>query len=991
MIMDYKKVEPKKIDDIHWEIPIGTIPNMNVPGLVIASEKQIAKMQQDRTLIQCAGVATLPGIYKHAITLPDGHEGYGFPIGGVAALDYKEGGISPGGIGYDINCTHPEIKTFLEHGTWLKIKDLEDKWNKTNVKFSDLKNFDLNDTNLNFFMKREENGFLYEITSKTGHNIKVTADHPIFTKEGMKKVKHLNLDDTIIIHSFEGVEYKEPTDEIILTKESFEKVLDKIGVTSKGNAKRQVLNFINNLGIFPLKYDSKETPYLLKLIGFILGDGALSVSSIKQANFYANLEDLTEIKRDIEKLGFDTQNIFQRERKHKIRTNYGDREFYFKETSLHKKSVAFAALLIALGCPYGSKTHQEYRVPKWILKAQLWQKRLFLASFFGAELSTPKTLNKYNFYELQLNMSKYEPLKENAIDFLNDIRLMLLEFGIESHFPVEVRGYTYDGQKGKTVGLRLQILANPKNLLNFFEKIGYEYNKKKYRKACLAANYIRLKERVVKEREVIRLKAQEKYGQQVPVSEIVNELESRYATKQFIKHSVWSDYKGVRIAFDFMSFDKYCEDYSAGENGLAWSEIKEIKKIPYNGFVYDFNINDPNHNFIANNFIVSNCGVRLVRTNLQKEEMTKHLPALLDAVFRNVPSGVGSKGKVKVNTQADFDEVLKLGSRWAVEKEFGWKEDLKHLEEEGCLEQADPSKVSDDAKKRGMPQVGSLGAGNHFLEVQYVDKIYMPDVAKKFGIEHEGQVMFMIHTGSRGCGHQICSDYLRLMEKEYHSLIAKLPDRELVYAPSGSKMAEDYFAAMCAGANYAWANRQMILHWIRQSFEDTFKKEAETMGLNVVYDVCHNIAKVEEHDINGVKKKVYVHRKGATRAFGPGRKEIPADYRSVGQPVIIPGSMGTASYVLVGTEQAMKESFGSTAHGAGREMSRNEALRRYTGDSVRHELEKRNILIRAATKSVIAEEAPGAYKDIDEVARVSDQAGIGKIVARLVPMGVAKG
>jgi tRNA-splicing ligase RtcB len=386
-----------------------------------------------------------------------------------------------------------------------------------------------------------------------------------------------------------------------------------------------------------------------------------------------------------------------------------------------------------------------------------------------------------------------------------------------------------------------------------------------------------------------------------------------------------------------------------------------------------------------------NCGVRLLRTNFAKEEMRKHLPAVLDAVFKNVPSGVGSKGKVKVNTMADFDEVLKLGSKWAVEKEFGWKEDLKHIEEEGCLSHADPSKVSDEAKKRGMPQVGSLGAGNHFLEIQYVDKIYQPEVAKTFGIEHEGQVMVMIHTGSRGCGHQICADYLRMMEREYHELIAKLPDRELVYAPSGSKMAEDYFAAMCCGANYAWANRQMILHWVRQSFEDVFKKEAEKMGLNLIYDVCHNIAKVEEHNIDGKMKKVYVHRKGATRAFGPGRPEIPADYRSVGQPVIIPGSMGTASYVLVGTEHAMKESFGSTAHGAGREMSRNEALRRYTGEGIKKELEARNILIRAATKSVIAEEAPGAYKDIDEVARVSDKAGIGKLVARLVPMGVAKG
>jgi tRNA-splicing ligase RtcB len=386
-----------------------------------------------------------------------------------------------------------------------------------------------------------------------------------------------------------------------------------------------------------------------------------------------------------------------------------------------------------------------------------------------------------------------------------------------------------------------------------------------------------------------------------------------------------------------------------------------------------------------------NCGVRLLRTNLQKEDVKKILPQLVESIFKNVPSGVGSKGKVKVSTMADLDDVLQLGSRWAVEKGFGWKEDLKHLEEEGCLEGANPALVSDFAKRRGMPQIGSLGAGNHFLEIQYVDKIYRANVAKLFGIEQEGQVMVMIHTGSRGLGHQVCSDYLREMERQFSHLIAKLPDRELVYAPSGSELAEKYFGAMCAAANFAWANRQMILHWVRESFEQVYKKDAETMGMSVVYDVAHNIAKVEEHTINGKKVRVYMHRKGATRSFGPGRPEIPADYRKVGQPVLIPGCMGTASYVLVGTERAMQETFGSTAHGAGRELSRHEALRRWRGETIKAELLKKGILIRAASWKGIAEEAPGAYKDIDEVARVSDAAGIGNMVARLVPMGVVKG
>lgn len=371
--------------------------------------------------------------------------------------------------------------------------------------------------------------------------------------------------------------------------------------------------------------------------------------------------------------------------------------------------------------------------------------------------------------------------------------------------------------------------------------------------------------------------------------------------------------------------------------------------------------------------------------------MKGKVAAVLDEMFKNVPSGVGSKGKVKVRNEGDFDDVLKLGAKWAVEKEYGWKKDLDHLEESGCMPQADASKVSSNAKQRGMPQLGSLGGGNHFLEIQRVDKIYDEEVAKSFGINAENQIMVMIHTGSRGLGHQVCSDYLREMERKYHDVIQKLPDRELVYAPAQSDMANAYFSAMAAAANFAWCNRQMIVHWVRESFASVFKQSPDALDMTIIYDVAHNIAKLEEHDIDNRSVKVFVHRKGATRAFPPKHKDVPKDYRSVGQPVIIPGSMGTASYVLVGTQQAMRESFGSTAHGAGREMSRSEATRRFEGRKVASDLEKSGILVRCASWEVVAEESPGAYKNIDEVCRVSDAAGIAKLVARLVPIGVVKG
>ncbi|MEM2907866.1 MAG: RtcB family protein [Candidatus Hadarchaeales archaeon] len=385
-----------------------------------------------------------------------------------------------------------------------------------------------------------------------------------------------------------------------------------------------------------------------------------------------------------------------------------------------------------------------------------------------------------------------------------------------------------------------------------------------------------------------------------------------------------------------------------------------------------------------------NCGVRLLRTCLSKEEVEPKLKQLVETLFRNVPSGLGSTGHVKL-TLAQLDEVLTHGAKWAVENGFGWPEDLERLEEGGCMAGADASKVSMSAKQRGFPQLGSLGSGNHFLEVQQVDKIYEPEVAKKFGIEREGQVMVMIHTGSRGLGHQVCSDYLRAMERVVRQYRIELPDRELVNVPFNSPEGQAYFSAMACAANYAWANRQMIVHWVRQSFEQVFKRDAESLGLHIVYDVAHNIAKLEEHRIDGEKRKVVVHRKGATRAFGPGHPDIPAIYRDVGQPVLIPGDMGTASYVLVGTEQAMRETFASTAHGSGRHLSRTAALKQFWGEDVKRELESKGIVVRAAKVSVIAEEAPQAYKDVDRVVKVSHDAGIARMVARLKPMGVAKG
>jgi len=379
----------------------------------------------------------------------------------------------------------------------------------------------------------------------------------------------------------------------------------------------------------------------------------------------------------------------------------------------------------------------------------------------------------------------------------------------------------------------------------------------------------------------------------------------------------------------------------------------------------------------------------LLRTNLIENQVRPKLRELLESIFTNVPSGLGEKGKIRLNF-SELDEVLSHGARWAAEKGYGKERDLEFLESNGNIKEANPDKVSNEAKKRGAPQLGTLGSGNHFLEIQKVDKIYLPEVAKVFGINQVGQITVMIHTGSRGLGHQVCTDYLRILENAFRSEIKKLPDRELVYAPAKTKECDDYFSAMSAAANYAWTNRQIIMHRIRESMIKILGMKEEDIGLQVVYDVAHNIGKIEIHEIEGRNVKVYIHRKGATRAFPPNHPEIPKEHQKVGQAIIMPGSMGTASYLLVGTETS-KITFHSTAHGAGRVSSRSAMVRTLKSEQVKSELERKGILIKAASWKGVVEEAPQAYKEIDEVARVSDEAGIGKRVARLVPLGVIKG
>jgi tRNA-splicing ligase RtcB (3'-phosphate/5'-hydroxy nucleic acid ligase) len=384
-----------------------------------------------------------------------------------------------------------------------------------------------------------------------------------------------------------------------------------------------------------------------------------------------------------------------------------------------------------------------------------------------------------------------------------------------------------------------------------------------------------------------------------------------------------------------------------------------------------------------------NCGVRLIRTNLTAEEVRPQQRAILDALYRLVPSGVGSKGPVTLRG-GEVDEVLAGGARWAVEHGYGRAEDLSVQEEEGRMADANPSAVGDDARKRGGRQLGTLGSGNHFLEVQAVDEVFHPEFAAAMGLER-GRVVVMLHTGSRGLGHQVATDYIRTMDDRLRREGVVLVDRQLSCAPIASEEGQRYLTAMAAGANFAWANRQVITDSVRRAFSEVFRRPAEELDLSVVYDIAHNMAKIEEHQVGDGRRRVLVHRKGATRAFPAGREEVPAPYRPFGQPVLIPGDMGTASYVLAGLATSMERSFGSSCHGAGRLLSRHAAVRQFRFDEVTHALNARGILVRAASREGVTEEAPGAYKNVEEVVRVAEGAGLTRRVARLVPIGVVKG
>ncbi len=985
-----------RIDEHTWELPKSFREDMRVPARLFGDEKLFEAAFGDRTVRQLTNVATLPGIVKHAMAMPDFHQGYGFPIGGVAAIRRDTGVISPGGVGYDINCISGESRVLHEHGYTVPIAQLEDGWKEAQLRCQDLNANQEASTPVVRYFRQKPQAPVYRLVTECDDEIIATADHPFWTPDGMRPLGELWPQELVAVYPFEGVEYQAPESRVIVSEADVERFLRDLDKGQAGNAASQIKAHFYRRGLLPLRMDAPAMPHLLKLMGYVLGDGSIYFTGGTGKGvtwFYGEREDLESIRQDVIALGFTPSRVYERHREHKVTTTYATYEFEHEETSFKVVGSTFAMLLALLGVPVGNKAAQDFTVPAWLFEAPLWQQRLFLAAFFGAELSAPATFKAHgtNFYTPVLSMNKRESFVESGRAFLAGLGRLLSGFGVEVK-TISQRMEQTNQDGSRSIRLRLVLSSRPESLIKLWGRVGFEYNRKRRCLGLCAVQYLKEKQGVVAERQTAAETARVLQAEGVSPTQIYADLGTEHVNRRFLERSLYEGRQtSPRVGANFADFDDYRAKATGGlgESGMVWVRIARIERLnDFDADVYDFTVAHQDHNFIANSFVISNCGVRLLGTHMERDEITPHLQDLNATLYSACPSGVGGKGRVRASAR-ELDELMVQGSRWALKKGLARQKDVEHTEEKGCLAGADPGQVSARAKERGRPQVGSLGAGNHFLEIDWVEEVYDPEVAEAFGL-WEGQVVVQIHCGSRGFGHQVCSDYVKQLQPAVHKYKIKLPDRELVCAPIDSPEGQAYYGAMACAVNYAFVNRQVLAMGVREAFERVMAGKTKNFDLFQVYDVCHNIAKFEEHEVDGQQMRLCVHRKGATRAFGPGQHGVPTDYRDVGQPVLVPGSMGTASYVLVGTEKAMKLTFGSSCHGAGRTMSRTKARKKIHGSELRQELAQQGIIVRGSNKG-LAEEAPAAYKDVSRVVEVVHDAGIARQVARLRPLAVIKG
>lgn len=986
----------EQVDECCWRIPKSYKPGMRVDGLIFASADLIEQVRKDQAPDQVANVAFLPGIQKASLAMPDIHWGYGFCIGGVCATDPDEGGvISPGGVGYDINCLTAETPVLHRYGYFRRIGDMAECWRSERLACFDLGSSEQQTTTIDRWFAQKPRAAVLRIVTEAGDEIRATADHPFWTPDGMAPAGKLKPGGRLALLPFEGVPYEAPTDDVLLTAADLSARWRQLGKTEEGLA--QALRFLKKRGLLPLRRNSPAVPLLCKLLGFVFGDGSIYFESKRGKGvtcFFGEAVDLAEVRDDILALGIQPSQIYGRDRTHSIRTQYAEYAFARREHWFRVTSSGFAVLLACLGAPVGQKATQSYNLPAWLEAAPLWHRRLFLAALFGAELTTPATISGHGtvFGAPTLSLNKRPEHEASGRRLLDTIAVWLRDMGVRTQaIHRDEAQKNMDGSL--SIRLRLVLAPTSENLRHLWGRVGYEYNRRRRRLAAYAVQYLKLKDEVIALRARAIEKARTLAAQGVAPHAIYAQLSQPYVNRRFLERSLYEQRRTPpRIGSSFPRFDQYCEQAAdgCGADGMVWERIARIEEIPdYQGLVYDFTVAHADHNFVAGGFVVSNCGVRLMRTNLYYRDVKPHLRPLVDSLFRKIPTGAGKSGRYEFFGK-ELDQLLAQGPSYLLGRGLATQRDIDYTEAHGRLDGADPDAVSDHAKMRGAEQCGTLGSGNHFLEVQIVEAIFDEDAAQVMGLAKD-MVCVMIHSGSRGLGYQVCDDALHLLRKAPEKYGIQLPDRQLACAPIQSPEGEKYLAAMRAAANFAFCNRQLLMWQAREVFAEIFGRSWQEMQMNLVYDVCHNIAKLEQHTVGGKTKKLWVHRKGATRAFPPDHPEIPPMYRKIGQPVIIPGDMGRASWVLVGQPGSMERSFGTTCHGAGRAMSRTAAVKEAAGRRIDKELEARGVIARAQSRKGLAEEQPKAYKDVDLVVETVHRAGLSKKVARMRPIGVIKG
>jgi len=990
----------EKIDDYRWRIPMSYDRRMRVPGVIFADEKLLKDISDDQSLQQVANVAQLPGIVTASLAMPDIHWGYGFPIGGVAATDPKAGGVvSPGGVGFDINCLSGGASVLHHLGYVRTIAEIVEGQHREPVRCHNVQNGAAQLAAVVGWRRRRPTTPTLTARTASGRRITATSDHPFLTPSGMRMVGDLAPGDQVAINPFEGVAYDAPPKTILVGEADVCRFLRRQGKTG-GIAATHIVGSLTRRGLLPLRGDSPALPALIKTLGVVFGDGTLYFEGDTGKGitwFVGTVEDLEDIRRDLAPW-CTISSIYTRSRSHRIKTDYGEVQCRATPHECRVTSSAFAVLLALLGCPVGNKSRQDYALPDWLLAASLWQKRLFLAAYFGAALQTPRayTERNHNFPCPLLTVQKQEAYRTSGRRWLEQIGALVKEFGVQTQ-GIEEHPEAVERKHGRSCRLRLVFSSRPESLRALFARIGVEYNRQKRAEAAVNAAYQAVKQAEHARRKdaitaIVSARAKTGYGAKRIGSQFATASAGTPVNLRFVERTIdGGGERGVRVAGVFPTYDGFRKSATKGleGSGLIWEEIRQVDADPDVGWVYDITVAHPDHNFVANGFVVHNCGVRFVRTDLTVDEVRPQLKTLVATLFNTIPCGVGMHGEIRFS-QKDAPRVMAQGSRWAVSRGYGTPDDLEHTESHGSLEGADPDMVSERAIKRGQSQLGTLGSGNHFLEVQVVETIYDETAARVLDLR-PGQVTIMLHSGSRGFGYQICDDYLDVMGRAMAQYGIAVPDRQLACAPIASEEGQRYLGAIRCAANFAWANRQCLMHLARSAFERVFGKSWETLGLRLIYDVAHNIAKFERYQVNGEETTVCVHRKGATRAFPPGHSEIPAVYRSIGQPVIIPGDMGRNSFLLVGTAKAMEETFGTVCHGAGRVMSRAQAVREAAGRSIERELEQQGVVVMGRGRKGIAEEQPKAYKDVNDVVHVVHEAGLATRVARMKPLGVIKG